>query len=194
MRVPLTVVPSTLRLANDFVERWHRHNGRTARDGGKWALAIQTEAEVVGVAIVGNPLSATFMDGVTAEVLRVCVSPDAPVNANSMMYGACRRAWFAMGGRRLITYTLTTESGVSLRAAGWTAVASIKGHNPVTWGKSPDLARRTPADVIALAKVRWETTNEKAAKRALWPLSLRDEAPALPEFEHIFERIMAVDA
>ncbi len=30
----LTIVPVTLREANDFVQNFHRHNGRTSRDGG----------------------------------------------------------------------------------------------------------------------------------------------------------------
>jgi hypothetical protein len=34
----LVVVPLSLREASDVVEQFHRHNGRTARDGGKFAL------------------------------------------------------------------------------------------------------------------------------------------------------------
>lgn len=158
----MRIVPTTLRKANDFVADHHRHNGRTARNGGKFAIAIEHDGEVVGVAIVGNPLSATYMDGRTAEVLRVCVRDGAPLNANSMLYGACRRAWFAMGGRRILTYTLTYESGVSLRAAGWTCEAEIRGHDPKTWGKRPDGAKRTEAPVIALRKYRWSSINEKS--------------------------------
>lgn len=105
----MKIVPTTLRKANDFVAEWHRHNGRTARNGGKFAIALEDQCQILGVAIVGNPLSATYMDRFTAEVLRVCTRPDAPTNSNSMLYGACRRIWFEMGGRRLITYTLTYE-------------------------------------------------------------------------------------
>lgn len=68
----LRVVPCTLRKANDFVEIYHRHSIRTSRDGGKFAIAAALGNEAVGVAIVGNPLSATLMDGLTAEVLRAC--------------------------------------------------------------------------------------------------------------------------
>jgi hypothetical protein len=60
------------------VEIYHRHNLRTSRDGGKFAVAVAMHASIVGVAIVGNPLSASFMDGFTAEVLRACVLPEAP--------------------------------------------------------------------------------------------------------------------
>ncbi len=105
--VKLRVVPCSLRKANDFVEVYHRHNLRTARDGGKFSVAVAAGSEIVGVAIVGNPLSATLMDGFTAEVLRACVLPEAPRNCNSLLYGACRRIWFEMGGRKILTYTST---------------------------------------------------------------------------------------
>jgi len=81
--IKLAIVPCTLRKANDFVQINHRHSMRTSRDGGKFAIAASAFGDIVGVAIVGNPLSATLMDGFTAEVLRVCVIPDAPRNCNS---------------------------------------------------------------------------------------------------------------
>ena len=115
----LHAVPITLREANDFVAQHHRHNGRTARSGGRWAVGASDGGGLIGVAIVGNPLSAAYMDGRTAEVLRLCVLPDAQRGACSFLYAACWRAWRALGGRRLVTYTLTTESGASLRGAGW---------------------------------------------------------------------------
>ena len=37
--VRLRLMPTNLREANDFVVAHHRHNGRTARNGGKWAVA-----------------------------------------------------------------------------------------------------------------------------------------------------------
>ncbi|GIW81476.1 MAG: hypothetical protein KatS3mg105_3283 [Gemmatales bacterium] len=78
----LFVVPISLREANDFVANFHRHCGRTVRNGGKFAIGASDGDGLVGVAIVGNPLSATLMDGYTAEVLRVCVKPGAPKGTN----------------------------------------------------------------------------------------------------------------
>lgn len=97
----LVIVPVTLREANDFVQNFHRHNGRTSRDGGKFAVGIEFFEEMVGVAIVGNPLSATLMDGFTCEVLRCCTNDKAPKGACSKLYGACWRAWREMGGRKV---------------------------------------------------------------------------------------------
>jgi hypothetical protein len=126
----LMAVPITLREANDFVSAYHRHNGRTSRDGGKFAIGVANENGLVGVAIIGNPLSATYMDGYTAEVLRVCTAPNSPLGTNSFLYSRCWQAWRAMGGTRLITYTLTTESGASLRGAGWQVLHKTKdGHS-----------------------------------------------------------------
>lgn len=156
----LLVVPLTLREANDFVMSFHRHNGRTARDGGKFAIGATFGIELVGVAIVGNPISATFMDGFTAEVLRGCVRPDAPRNTNSFLYGACWRVWRAMGGRKLVTYTLQSESGASLRGAGWTCIAEVR---PTAdgWRKSDGLERQWQP-VMGQQKFRWEI--EEAAR------------------------------
>lgn len=154
----MVVVPCSLRKANDFVEVYHRHSIRTSRDGGKFAIACSWETAIVGVAIVGNPLSATLMDGFTAEVLRVCVLPQAPRNCNSLIYGACRRVWFEMGGSLIITYTLTEESGASLRGAGWLMAAEVKGHDSKTWGKRDHLGRTEQA-ILARGKRRWEAKN-----------------------------------
>lgn len=149
--------PCTLREANDFVAAFHRHNGRTARNGGKWAVGIEIAGELVGVAIVGNPLSASFMDGFTAEVLRVCVRDGQPKGANSMLYGACWRAWRAMGGRKLITYTLQSESGTSLKGAGWKVVAQLGESNVrENWNKSRANERREWQPIYGQAKLRWE--------------------------------------
>ena len=150
----LTIVPMTLREANDFVENFHRHNGRTARNGGRWSVGATYGGALVGVAIVGNPISATYMDGVTAEVLRACVHDDAPRNCNSFLYGACWRVWRAMGGMRLVTYTLQEESGASLRGAGWRCVGEVK---PTAdgWRKNDHLAREWQP-VMGQLKFRWE--------------------------------------
>lgn len=150
----MTVIPCSLREANDFVANFHRHNGRTSRNGGKFAIGVAHENELVSVAIVGNPISATFMDGFTAEVLRTCAKPDAPRNCNSFMYGACWRAWRALGGRRLLTYTLQTESGASLRGAGWKVVGEVKPTED-GWRKNDHLVRQWQP-VMGQKKFRWE--------------------------------------
>lgn len=152
----LTAVPISLREANDFVTNHHRHSGRTARDGGKFAIGASDGDGLIGVAIVGNPLSATLMDGFTAEVLRVCVLPDAPKNACSFLYGRCWRAWQQMGGRKMVTYTLATESGASLRGAGWTVVGQVEPHDRWRNKTKQDAIGRDWQPIYGQQKFRWE--------------------------------------
>ncbi len=111
----------TLREANAFVARHHRHSVPPA--GMKFAIGAQGGGFVVGVAIVGRPIARALDDGWTAEVLRVCTTGER--NACSLLYAACWRACRAMGYRKLVTYTLKSEPGTSLRAAGWRVVGEV---------------------------------------------------------------------
>jgi hypothetical protein len=144
----LLLVPVSLREANAFVERLHRHHGPTR--GHKFAVGVGSSDGVLrGVAIAGRPVARHLDDGVTLEVLRVCT--DGTPNVCSMLYGAVRRAAVAMGypPRRVITYTLATEPGTSLRAAGWVRDAETRGES---WDR-PSRARtdRHPTT----PKIRW---------------------------------------
>jgi hypothetical protein len=152
--VSLELIPCTLGKANAFVEHFDRHNGRTTRDSGKFAVACgNADLGLVAVAIVGNPFARRLCDGFTAEVLRCCSRAEAPNGANALLYRACWRAWRAMGGRRLITYTLATESGASLRGAGWRVVGEVKGGGL----SRPNLDRvRRWQPIYGQQKLRWE--------------------------------------
>lgn len=120
----LTIVPCTLDVANDFVRQHHRHYRPVV--GHKFSLAVADDAgQVRGVAIVGRPIARRLDDRWTLEVTRLAT--DGCPNACSAMYGACRRATFALGYRKLITYTLPEEGGVSLRAAGWNLIGAADG-------------------------------------------------------------------
>ncbi len=121
----LEIVPTTLAEAQAFVERHHRHHGRVT--GHISSIAVAMGEEVVGVAIISRPVARHMQDGWTAEVTRCCT--DGTRNACSKLYGAAWRAVRALGYRRLITYTLASESGASLRAAGWSTVAEVKGRS-----------------------------------------------------------------
>ncbi len=92
-----------------FIEQHHRHHGRPA--GHCFAIgAARDGTMVVGVAMVGRPVSRMLQDGWTAEVTRLCVL-EGERNACSLLYGACWRAARAIGYRRLVTYTLPEEGG-----------------------------------------------------------------------------------
>ena len=116
----LNLIPVTFREACAFIAEHHRHHKPPA--GIKFCLGLMDrDGELVGVATVGRPVARMYDDGLTLEVNRTCT--DGTANANSMLYGAAWRAAKALGYRRLITYTHASESGASLRAAGWRVIA-----------------------------------------------------------------------
>ena len=121
----LELTPIALDEANAFVSRHHRHHKPVP--GAKFCLSVSDGDTVRGVAIVGRPVARMSDDGWTLEVNRVCT--DGARNACSMLYGAAWRAAKALGYRRLVTYTLPEEGGVSLRAAGWRLVGLRGGGN-----------------------------------------------------------------
>lgn len=121
----LQVIPVKLAEANAFVRGLHRHHGSVV--GHKFSLGAQLHGELVGVAIVGRPVARMRDDHFTLEVTRLCT--DGTKNACSFLYGACRRAAFALGYRRLGTYILASEDGTSLRAAGWRLVGQVTGRS-----------------------------------------------------------------
>lgn len=112
--------------AAGFVSAHHRHH--TPPAGHLFSIGAFRGADLVGVVIVGRPVARRRDDGLTAEVTRLCVRPDER-NACSFLYGKAARAALAMGFSSIGTYTLARESGVSLRAAGWIAIAEIKGRS-----------------------------------------------------------------
>jgi hypothetical protein len=143
----LTIVPCKFDEARAFIARHHRHH--LPPIGHRFSLAVADEAGAVrGVATVGRPVSRMLDDGWTLEVTRVAT--DGCPNACSALYGATWRATKALGYRRLVTYTLASEPGSSLRAAGWRVVAETAGG---TWTRDS----RPRIDKHPLQhKLRWE--------------------------------------
>jgi hypothetical protein len=155
------VTPVTLREARSFVAQHHRHHEMP--QGGLFGIAASAGDVVQGVVIVGLPVARKLRDGFTAEVTRLCVWPVCPIvhdaahpkrecshDACSMLYAAAWRAAKALGYRRLVTYTLATEPGTSLRAAGWRCLGEAGGGS---WSR----ASRPRVDTHPLQlKLRWE--------------------------------------
>ncbi len=124
----LLTVTIELDEANAFVERLHRHHKPVV--GHKFSIGAVADGKIVGVAIVGRPVSRMRDDGMTLEVTRLCT--DGHRNACSFLYGAAARAAFALGFRRIGTYTLPSEGGASLRASGWRLIGERGGG---AWGR-----------------------------------------------------------
>ena len=146
----LTLTPITLRQAQTFVNEHHRHN--IAPQGHKFSIGLEMAGILIGDCIVGRPIARRNDDGKTAEVLRVCVLEGNP-NANSKLYGAAVRACKAMGYTKIITYTLLTESGASLRAAGFIAEKKTES-KPNGWDV-PSRRRSKPERYPDGPKQRW---------------------------------------
>ena len=130
----LSLVPVSLREANEFVRQHHRHHKPTV--GHKFSIGVREDGRLAGVAICGRPVSRFLDDGYTLEVNRLCT--DGARNACSMLYGAAVRAAKAMGYKRVITYILDSECGASLKASGFVCEGPAGG---VEW-----TGRRKPKD------------------------------------------------
>lgn len=109
--------------ANEYVARLHRHHKPVV--GHLFSLGAVLGSTLVGVAIVGRPVARMRDDGVTAEVTRLCT--DGTRNACSFLYGASARAAFALGYQRIGTYILASETGTTLKAAGWREIGRTAG-------------------------------------------------------------------
>lgn len=152
----LRIVASTITRARAFVAEHHRHLG--APVSGLFAVGLACGDDLVGVAIVGRPVARALQVDGTAEITRLCTLGDR--NACSMLLAACRRGSSALGYSKLITYTLASEPGTSLRAAGWVEVAKVKG-------RSWHCASRPRAERASPDKRRWEPSPGRSPQSPL---------------------------
>jgi hypothetical protein len=146
----LQLCPISISDACALVKRWHRHHQPPV--SGLFAIGCGVEGsdEPCGCVIVGRPVARGNQDAWTCEVTRCCT--DGTKNACSMLYRAAWRAARAMGYRRLITYTLASEGGVSLHAAGFKVVGEVSARS---WScPSRPRVDRQPLQ----AKIRWEVS------------------------------------
>ena len=148
----LELRPIDYETAARYVDEHHRHHKRPV--GHKFSIAVYDDDRLCGVAMVGRPVSRYFDDDVTLEVNRVCT--DGTRNACSILYGAAWRAAKALGYRRIVTYTLESENGASLRAANYHCDGTAGGKN---WTGE----RYRQQELFAEMKVRWskEVSHEK---------------------------------
>lgn len=149
--VRLDVVPVTQPVANAYVEKWHRHHAAIPGGFAWFCLAAVARGVVVGVAICGRPTNRNNDNRQTVEVLRLAT--DGTPNACSALLGAAAKTAQAMGACRIITYTLTEESGSSLRGAGWACESEDTGRSWWTSGKTRPVA--VDREHMSKSKSRW---------------------------------------
>jgi hypothetical protein len=129
-----------------FIALYHRHH--QPPQGWKFGIGVNDGEKVVGVITVGRPVARALDNGWTLEVTRCCT--DGQYNAASMLYSAAWRACRALGYQRLITYTLITEPGTSLKASGWKTLYTTAGDS---WNR-PNRPRVDKAPTVQ--KRLWE--------------------------------------
>lgn len=144
----LRTVPITLAEANAFVDQYHRHHRGNAKHRISTSV-IDEDGTLRGVAIMARPKAKAIDQYAVAEVVRLAT--DGCPNACSALYGACCRIGRVCGFAHVITYTLLSEPGTSLRAAGWKPTAITDGGS---WDRPsrPRVDEQHPLE----RKVRWE--------------------------------------
>lgn len=105
------------RKANAFIVENHRHHDRV--QGSIFQLGLYQNEELVGVAIVGRPSGRHVDKNGACELTRLCVKAGVK-NGCSKLNGACSRVAREMGFSKIYTWILKSESGISLKASGWT--------------------------------------------------------------------------
>lgn len=158
----LFTVPVELKEANAFVAMHHRHHKPV--QGHRFSIGCVTKDGVLhGVCIVGRPVAR--LAGHPRDVLEVTrVATDGTANACSLLYGAAARTAKALGYLRIQTYTLPSESGSSLRAAGWVCEGEAGGGQ---WKHTDGKPRRT--DQPTERKWRWAMEFKATPRPVLLP-------------------------
>lgn len=110
--------PLTVKEANSFVSANHRHSKPVRSHKFSIGLLSKKDDKIIGVAIVGRPISRYMDDGLTLEINRLCVLNNKK-NTCSMLYGRVSKIAKLMGYEKVITYTLVKEPGISLKASGF---------------------------------------------------------------------------
>lgn len=144
----LQLQPISFAEACAFISMHHRHH--RPPQGHKFSIGLSNGEKIVGVITVGRPVARMLDNGWTLEVTRCCT--DGTPHACSKLYATAWRATRAMGYKRLITYILKSESGISLRASGYQLVGEAGGG---TWNR-PNRYREDKAPIEP--KLLWEKT------------------------------------
>lgn len=147
----LEIRPVRFGVCKAFVEAHHHHCRPPA--GWRFGAGCFNGPTMVGVAMVGRPVARMIDATQVVEVNRLCIdrdlSPALRRNAASKLLGFAAKEARRRGFARIITYTLQSEGGASLRAAGWLE----DGHSPGGSWSRPSRARGESGPTEP--KIRW---------------------------------------
>lgn len=141
----LSVRPCGITVARVGVARLHRHHRPPL--SGLVAFEALVDGWPVGWATVGRPVSRVLQARGWVEVTRVAT--DGTRNACSLLYGAAAR-WAKKRGTPICTYTFASESGASLRGAGWVVTGHVQARR---WDRTSRARRSSPTE--SEDKLRW---------------------------------------
>ncbi len=119
----IEIVPIKQDEAKAFITQFHRHHKPPT--GSIFQIACAKEGKIIGVVMVGRPISRHLDNGWCLEVNRLAT--DGTKNACSMLYSAAWRVAKNLGYKKLITYILKSENGASLKASNWREVGARGG-------------------------------------------------------------------
>lgn len=142
----MKIVPLELRDLNELVARLHRHHKRV--QGHRFSIGVQKNGILVGGASIGRPTARMTNQREVLEVTRLVT--DGTPNACSALYSAAARIGKELGYKRIQTFILESESGVSLKAAGWRFEQDSSGGD---WTRESKPNRRQ--DQPQCPKQRW---------------------------------------
>jgi hypothetical protein len=118
------VHPCGIATALDGIAREHRHLPRAISGLAAWE-AVSAIGWPVGWLLMGRPVSRELAGRGWVEVTR-CATTGRCWGAASALYRAAEE-WAAAQDRPILTYTLGSEPGASLVAAGWQHVGWTRG-------------------------------------------------------------------
>ena len=142
--------------AKKFIKKHHAHN--PPPPGWIFGYAVLNGRDVCGIVWVGRPIARRLNAFKVIEINRNCVRRDLPSalvkHACSMLYGAAVREAEKRGYETAITYTLVSEPGTTLKAAGFTRAPKPTREGD-TWDK-PGRRRKQKSPTEA----KWKWTRE----------------------------------
>lgn len=153
----LIAQPIHLAEANAFVADHHRHSKPVKFH--LFSIAALDGFRLCGVVIVMRPVNQhRAFGGWVCEVARLCT--DGTKNAPSFLLARAAEAAFAMGHAAIQTYTLPSESGASMKAAGWACMGVTKARSWCTEKRS------RPNAPLPTTRLRWKKDNIKFLQKA----------------------------
>lgn len=130
--------------ASEFVNRYHRHN--KAPVGHLFSIGLFVQGNLEAVAICGRPIARKLDNRENIEIYRVCSK--GYKNACSMLISYCCKTARKKRFKKVLTYTLLSENGASLKASNFILEATNVGK--IAW-----TGKRKHVSQIKELKNRW---------------------------------------